>query len=330
MAILRKSRNLATAIFALVFLGAGPAFGQAYPAKRITMLTSFPPGGGTDFLARLVSQKLSERWGQPVVVDNRVGGNGIVGARAAVGAPADGYTLYMGSSNHLVMLHAQFDGLPFETLRDLAPVTSVAIQHAILVVHPSVPARSVSDLVALGKARPGVLNFASPGIGGYEHLATLHFQALNGIKATHVPYKGSADAVTAVLSGGEVGAMFGSIATITPHIKAGRLRALTITAAARSTAHPEVPTAGEADLKDFVMYSWNGVFVPAGTPKDVIGKLNSEIVSILKQPDVQERLNTAGFLENGMTPGEFGALIRSEGERWQRIVRDLGIAKQKL
>lgn len=309
---------------------AGEARAQTYPAKRITMLTSFPPGGGTDLLARLVSQKLNERWGQPVTVENRVGGNGIVGARAAAGASPDGYTLYMGSSNHLVLLHAQFDNMPFETLRDLAPVTSVAVQHAVLVVHPSLPVRSVKELIALGKARPGELNFASPGIGGYEHLCMMHFQAVNGLNATHVPYKGSADAVTAVLSGGEVGAMFGSIATVTPHIKSGRLRALTITSGARSLALPDVPTAAEAGLTDLVMYSWNGVFAPAGTPRDVIAKLNAEIVSILRLPEVTERLTSLGFVANGMTSEEFSSLIRSETERWSKIVKDLGIARQKL
>ncbi|MSQ55473.1 MAG: tripartite tricarboxylate transporter substrate binding protein [Betaproteobacteria bacterium] len=314
----------------LCTLAADGALAQSYPAKRVTMLTSFPPGGGTDLLARLVSQKLSERWGQPFIVDNRVGGNGIVGARAAAGAPPDGYTLYMGSSNHLVLLHAQFDNMPFETLRDLSPVTPVAFQHAVLVVHPSMPVRSLKDLIDYGKARPGVLNFASPGIGGYEHLAMLHFISVSQLQATHVPYKGSADAVAALLGGGEVSSMFGSIATVTPQIKAGRLRPLTITAATRSLALPDVQTAAEAGLPDFVMYSWNGVFAPAGTPKDVVAKLNGEILAILRLPDVIERLTSLGFVANGLSPEEFAALIRSETDRWSRIVKNLGIEKQKL
>ena len=318
------------AVWSILAVSAATGAAETYPSRHLMMLTSYPPGGGTDLLARLISQKLSERWGQTVVVENRVGGNGIIGVRAAISAPPDGYTLYMGSSNHVVMLESQFSNLPFNTLRDLIPVTPVAIQHSVLVVHPSLPVNTVQELVAFGKRNPGKLNFASPGIGGYEHLEMLFFQKEAGIDATHVPYKGSAEAVAAVLSGGDVSAMFSSIATVTPHITAGRLRGLTVTAQARSLALPQIPTVVEVGFPDMVMYSWNGVFVPAGTPADIVAKLNREILAILKEPEVVEKLNSFGFLAYPLSPQDFKALIASETQRWLRIVTDLGIERQKL
>ena len=197
-------------------------------------------------------------------------------------------------------------------------------------VHPSLPVNTVQELVAFGKRNPGKLNFASPGIGGYEHLEMLFFQKEAGIDATHVPYKGSAEAVAAVLSGGDVSAMFSSIATVTPHITAGRLRGLTVTAQARSLALPQIPTVVEVGFPDMVMYSWNGVFVPAGTPADIVAKLNREILAILKEPEVVEKLNSFGFLAYPLSPQDFSALIASETQRWVKIVTDLGIERQKL
>jgi tripartite-type tricarboxylate transporter receptor subunit TctC len=309
---------------------AGVAAAQDYPNKRITMIASFPPGGGTDLLARLVSQRLSDKWKVPVIVENRAGGYGLIGVRAAMTAAPDGYTLYTGSSNTMIMLPALYENLPFDTLRDFEPISSIANQHSLLVMNPSVPANSVKEFIALAKSKPGVFNFASPGVGSYDHMAMLLFQARTGIDATHVPYKGSADAVTALLSGGEVSVMFGSIGTSTPQVRAGRLKALAITSDKRSSALPGVPTMAEAGLPDFEIYSWNGVFAPAGTPKDILARVNREVLDMLRDPKVLERLASLGFVPAGTSPQEFSAQIKAELARWEKAVREVGIKRQPL
>lgn len=322
-------RFAAMACAALAIL-AGAASAQDYPSRRINMIASFPPGGGTDFLARLVAQRLSERWNVPVTVENKVGGNGIVGARAAVAAAPDGYTLYTGSSNTMIMLATLYDNLPFDVLKDFVPASPIASQHSVLVTHPGVPAKSLMEFVALAKARPGTFNFASPGIGSYDHLAMLMFQSRTGIDATHVPYKGTADAVTALLSGGEVSAMFGSIGTISSHVKAGRLKALAITSPTRVAALPEVPTTTEAGMQDFVIFSWNGVFAPPGTPKPIVDKISREVVAMMKAPEILDRLQSLGYVPAASTPEEFAAQMRAELDRWARVLKDLKINRQKL
>ena len=327
---LQVKRICLALICAVLALASGAIAAQDYPNRRITMIASYPPGGGTDFLARLVAQKLAEKWGVPVIVENRVGGNGIVGARAVASAQPDGYTLYTGSSNLMIMLASLYNNLPFDTLKDFEPVSPIASQHSVLITHSSVPARTLLEFVALAKLRPGVFNFASPGIGSYDHLAMLMFQSRTGIDATHVPYKGSADAVTALLSGGDVSVMFGSIGTITPHVKLGRLRALAITSPSRVAALPEVPTTTEAGLPDFEIFSWNGVFAPPGTPKPIVAKISQEVVAMLRTPDVLARLTSLGFVATGSTPEEFSTQLRTELERWSRQLRDLKIERQKL
>lgn len=327
---LQFGRICVSLVCAALALASSDLAAQDYPTKRITMIASYPPGGGTDFLARLVAQKLSEKWSVPVVVENRVGGNGIVGARAAGGAQPDGYTLYTGSSNLMIMLASLYNNLPFDTLKDFEPVSPIASQHSVLIMHPSVPAKTLLEFVALAKSRPGVFNFASPGIGSYDHLAMLMFQSRTGIDATHVPYKGSADAVTALLSGGEVSVMFGSIGTITPHVKSGRLKALAITSPSRIAALPEVSTTAEAGLPNFEIFSWNGVFAPAGTPKHIVAKISQEVVAMLRVPDVLARLTSLGFVPTGSTPEEFTVQLRTELDRWARQLRELKIDRQKL
>ena len=305
-------------------------FAQGYPAKRITMIAGYPAGGGTDLQARLIAQKLAEKWGRPVVVDNQAGGMGIISVRAVSSAPPDGYTIYMGASDHLIMLPALYDNLPFDPVKDLVPVSPVANQHVALVVHPSVPARSVKELVALAKSKPGEITFASVGAGSISHLAAELFQTTTGVKLIHVPYKGSAPAFAELMSGQGAAMIFASLATATPHIKSGRMRALALTAAARSAALPDLPTTAEAGLPNFVMYSWNGVFVPVGTPREIVGALNSEIVRILRLPDIVERMSSLGLQPTGSTPDEFAVLIKSDLEKWARIVREAGIQRQQL
>lgn len=311
-------------------LGMGAAAAQNYPTKRITMIASFPPGGGTDLLARLVSQRLADRWKVPVVVENRAGGSGLIGVRAAMSGQPDGYTLYTGSSNTMIMLPTLYEGVTFDTLKDFEAITPIANQHSLLVMHPSVPAKSVKEFIALAKSKPGVFNFASPGQGSYDHIAMLLFQARTGIDATHVPYKGSADAVTAVLSGGEVSVMFGSIGTSTPHVRSGRFKALAITSDKRSPALPDIPTMAEAGFADFEVFSWNGVFAPAGTPKDIVMKINREVLDLLRDPVVLERLNSLGFVPAGTTPEQFSVQIKTELARWTKVLKEVGIERKPL
>jgi tripartite-type tricarboxylate transporter receptor subunit TctC len=322
---------LALATAALT-LGAGAASAQAqgYPNRPIKIICSFPPGGGTDFLARLVGQKLSERWGQPVIVDNRPGANGIIGARAGMSAEPDGYTLYVGSSDQLVMGPPLFENLPYDPLKDFVPVTSIANQHVILVVNPALPAKTTKEFVALAKAQPGKYNFSSSGTGTVTHLAGELFQSMAGVKLTHVPYKGSAPAIADLLSGQDIQLSFAAMASIVPQIKAGKVRPLLITATKRTSVLPDVPTAGEEGYAEFIIYSWNGVFVPVGTPREIVVRLSTEINSILKTPEVMERLASVGVEPTGGTPEQFAASFKADSERWAKIIKDAGIEKTKL
>jgi tripartite-type tricarboxylate transporter receptor subunit TctC len=302
---------------------------SSYPVKPIRIIVSFPPGGGTDLLNRLVGQKLTEKWGQPVVVDNRSSAGGIIGARAAASAQPDGYTLYGGAFPHLILGPHLFENLPFNTTKDFMPVISLASQHVMLVVHPSVPAQTMKEFIALAKAKPGHYNFSSAGNGSSGHLTGMIFQALTGVKLTHIPYKGSGPAIVELLSGRDVALSFASM-TIVPHIKTGKVRALAITSTSRSGALPDVPTAAEAGLKDFLVDTWNGVFVPVGTSREMIMLLNSEIGRILRRPDVLEALAALGVSPTGGTPEQFAATIREDLVRWGKVIRDVGIPKEKL
>ncbi len=308
----------------------GQLFAQTYPERRITVLTSFGPGGGTDFLARIVGQKLGERWSQPVAVESRMGGNGIIGARAAAKSNPDGYTLYVGSSNHMVLLPAMYDNLPFDPLKDFIPVIPIGSQPIVLALHPSVPASSVADFVALAKYRPGQLNYAVVGIGSLEHLVGTLFEARTGTQLVYVPYKSSGDAVAALLGGQGVSMMFASSVSVAPHVKTGRLKAIVSTAPKRSSALPDVPTGAESGLSDFVAFTWNGMFAPAGTPPEVVTKLHAELVNILSMPDVVQRLSAAGVEPMGGTMGAFSALIGSEIQRWRQVLKDSRIEVPKL
>ncbi len=305
-------------------------FAQTYPQKPVRMILSYPPGGGTDLLGRTVGQRLSERWGQPVVVDNRPGAAGVVGARAALTADPDGYTLYVGSSDHLILAVNLFDNLPFDTLRDFMPVISLGNQYYILVVHPSVPVSSVKELIALAKARPGQLNYSSPGTGSGGHLTGELFQSMTQTRMTHVPYKGSAPAIADLLGGRDVQLSFASMASVVPHIKAGKLRALTITTPTRLAALPEVLTTIETGYPELNIYSWNGVFAPIGTPRERVTRINAEIDRILRLPEVTEALTSVGVAPTGGTPEAFAANIRTDLQRWAKIIGDAGLKKTQF
>jgi len=306
------------------------ALAQTYPSKPIRIILAFPPGGGTDLLSRTVGQKLQERWGQTVIVDNRPGGGGVVSARAAATAAPDGYTLYMGSSDHMVLAPHLFENLPYDTAKDFAPITPVANQPLVLVVHPSVQAQTLKEFIALSKSMPGKLNFASPGTGGINHLTGELFMAAAGIQMVHVPFKGSAPSITELLGGREVSVSFATMGAIVPHIKAGKVRAIAISTRERSRVLAEVPTISEQGFPGFATYSWNGLFAPSGTPKDIVTKLSSEVVAILRLPDVIDRLTTIGVEPTGSTPDQFSKFFREDLDRWGKAIRDAGIQKEKL
>ncbi len=299
------------------------AAADAYPARPIRFVVAFPPGGGTDIIARSIAQKLSDRLAQQVVVDNRPGAGGNIGTDIVAKAAPDGYTMLMGSAGPLAINASLFASMPFDPVRDLAPVTLAASTPNVLVVHPSLHASTVKELIALARAHPGGINFASSGHGTPAHLAGELFNSMAGVKLVHVPYKGAAPALADLL-GGQVQLMFSTMPPALPHVKDGKLRALAVTSAKRSPAAPDLPTVDEIALPGFEANTWHGVVVPAGTPSDIVGRLNRDIVAILHQPDVVERLSAQGAEPVGSTPEEFAAYIRSETVKWAKVVRESG------
>ncbi len=296
---------------------------DAYPAKPIRFVVAFPPGGGTDIIARSIAQKLAERFAQQVAVDNRPGAGGNIGTDIVAKSAPDGYTILMGSAGPLAINASLFAKMPFDPIKDLAPVTLAASTPNVLVVHPSIAARTVKDLIALAKARPGDINFASSGHGTPAHLAGELFNSMAGVKLVHVPYKGAAPALADLL-GGQVQIMFSTMPPALPHVKDGKLRALAVTSRKRSPATPELPTMDEAALPGFEAITWHGVVAPAGTPAAVIARLNREIVAILHLPEVVERLSGQGAEALGSTPEEFASYIKSESVKWAKVVRESG------
>jgi tripartite-type tricarboxylate transporter receptor subunit TctC len=299
------------------------AAADAYPSKPVRFVVAFPPGGGTDIIARSIAHKLAERIAQQVVVDNRPGAGGNIGTDIVAKSAPDGYTMLMGSAGPLAINASLFAKMPFDPIKDLAPVTLAATTPNVLVVHPSIKAATVKELIALAKARPGEINFASSGHGTPAHLAGELFNSMAGVKMVHVPYKGAAPALADLL-GGQVQLMFSTMPPALPHVKDGKLHALAVTSAKRSPAAPELPTLDEIALPGFEANTWHGVVVPAGTPATIIARLNREIVAILHLPDVVERFSGQGAEALGSTPEEFAAYIRSETLKWAKVVRDSG------
>jgi tripartite-type tricarboxylate transporter receptor subunit TctC len=322
------ARTLILAVAAVATIAAaassGPAAAQAWPAKPIRFVVPFPPGGPLDISARLLAPRMAETWGQPVLVDNRPGAGGSVGAALVAKAAPDGYTLLMGAlSTHAVnpSLLARID---YDPIRDFAPITMVSIVPNVLVVHPAVKAESVKELIALARAQPGRLTFGSGGSGSGGHLAGELLRSLAKLDITHVPYKGAAPAVTDLL-GGQITMMFDNLASALPNIRAGKVRALAVTTAQRSGFLPEAPTMAEAGVPGFDISTWFGVFAPAGTPREVIGRLHRELVRILALAEVRERLAGLGAEPVGNTPDQFLAFIRSEIAKYARLIREAGI-----
>jgi tripartite-type tricarboxylate transporter receptor subunit TctC len=316
-------RRAALSLAATLAILTSHAAADAYPAKPIRFVVAFPPGGGTDIIARSIAQKLAERLAQQVVVDNRPGAGGNIGTDIVAKSAPDGYTLLMGSAGPLAINASLFAKMPFDPVRDLAPVTLAASTPNVLVVHPSLKAATVKELIALAKTKPGEINFASSGHGTPAHLAGELFNSMAGVKLVHVPYKGAAPALADLL-GGQVQLMFSTMPPALPHVRDGKLRALAVTSLKRSPAAPELPTVDEIALPGFEANTWHGVVLPAGASAAIIARLNREIVAILHLPDVVERLSSQGAEAVGSTPEEFAAYIKSETVKWARVVRESG------
>jgi tripartite-type tricarboxylate transporter receptor subunit TctC len=294
-----------------------------YPARPIRFIVPFAPGGSTDTLARTLSGKLGEAFGQQVVVDNRAGGNGNIGTDIVAHAAPDGYTILLGYIANLAIGPSLYAKLPFDPVKDFAPVTQLAASPNILVVHPAVPAGNFQEFIAYARAHPAKINFASAAVASPGHLAGELLNIAAGIHMQHVPYKGSGQAVVDLV-GGQVQAMVSGMSSVMPHIKAHRLRPLAVTGAQRSPAVPELPTIAESGFPKFEATAWYGVLLPAGAPNAVVTRLNAEIVRVLKMPDVRERLAYVGFEIVGSTPAAFGEYIKTEIKKWAPVVKASG------
>jgi tripartite-type tricarboxylate transporter receptor subunit TctC len=301
----------------------GQVFGQSYPTKTIRYVVPFAPGGATDTLARVVSQKLTAAWGVPVIVENRAGAGGNLGTAVVAKSPPDGHTLLMTINSHAINASLYKD-LPYDPIRDFAPVTLVATSPNILVVHLTLPAENVKGLIALAKSRPGELTFASAGAGSGAHLAGELFKAMTGVDMIHVPYKG-AGALIGDLVGAQVSMSFVALPVAHPQVQAGKLRALAVTSAKRSSLVPAIPAVAEAGLHGFDVVSWFGTLVPAGTPGEIVAKLNSEIAKSLQSADVKDKMNALGLELHGRSAEEFGNFIKAEWAQWDKLIKSLGI-----
>ena len=315
------NRNLA-AVAVLASLCA-TAFAQNYPARPIRMILGFAPGGSTDLVARVVAQKMSEAWGQQVVVDNRPGANGIIGADLVAKANADGYSLLLSSIGPMA-INASLYKMPYDIVADFAPLTYTGNVTNLLVVHPSIAATNVKELIALAKTQPGKLTFGSSGTGGAPHMAVELFRILAKVSVTHVPYKGGGPAM-ADLVGGQISGSFASMPSSIPFVRAGKLRALAVTAPKRSPVEPTVPTISEAGIPGFSVLDWQGLFTTGKTPPAVVNKLNAEVVRILALPDVVEKLAVAGVEIQTSTPKEWGEFVQSEIAKWSKVVKEAGV-----
>jgi tripartite-type tricarboxylate transporter receptor subunit TctC len=310
-------------MFLVLALFCGAAQAQSYPTRTIRMLVGFTPGGTTDVVARIFAQKMSEQMKQSVVVDNRPGAGANIAAELAAKAPPDGYTIVMVNPG-LAISATLYAKLGYSALRDLAPIARVADSSHLLIVHPSVPARSVKELIAFARARSGQLNYSSSGIGNADHFAGELFKSMARIDVVHVPHKGGAQAAQDAVTG-QVSMYFSGILVGLPLAKAGKVRSLAVATARRSPLAPDIPTISEAGLPGYEMTLWNALFAPAGTPREIISRLNGEVLKSLQAPDMQERLAAVGASPGGGTPEEFGAYFRNEVEKFGKIVRATGM-----
>ena len=299
-----------------------PANAQSYPNKPVRVVVPYPPGGPTDIVARVLFQQVSEATGQQFLVDNRAGAGGNIGAEIVAKSPADGYTLLIGTTAHAINM-SLFKNLSYDVQKDFAPVSLLTQGPLVLVAHPQFPANSIKEVIELAKSKSGGLNFASSGNGQSTHLSAELFNTMAGIKMSHVPYKGSAPALTDVMSG-QVDVMFDTTLSAMPFVKAGKLKALGLTSPVRSPAAPDVPTIAESGLLGYEVFAWNGVFVPAGTPKAIIQQLNDQIRKAMLLPQVKDKFSAQGFSASWNSPENFGVFVKNEVDKWSRTVKASG------
>ena len=300
---------------------------ETYPSKPVRVVVGFPPGGFVDFTARLVSGPLGAALGQQFIVENRAGAGGIVGTEIVARAAPDGYTLTVGSAGTHGVNQSLYPKLSYNVLRDFQPIARLADAPSILAVHPSLPVRSVKELVALARAKPGQINYASAGAGTSTHLAAVLFEHLAGVKMVHVPFKGGGPAIVALLAG-EVPVTFGTAASVSPHTKTGRLRGLAVTSGKRSSVLPDLPTIAESGLAGYEMLNWLGLFAPAGTPRPIIDRLNTEALRVLRMPDVVQRFHAQGAEPSPLATDEFAAFVKSEVQKWGKVVAATGMSAE--
>ncbi len=312
-------RAVALGALAAVWAAASAVHAQSYPTRPIRMVVHFPAGGPTDLVARLLGQKMSETWGQQVIIDNRPGAGGVVGVESVVRSAPDGYTLLFATSGSMSITPAIGTKTPYNVFTDLAPVSLVVINPQILVLHPSVPANNVRELVRLAKGKPGQINYASVGVGSPQHLGGEMLKSTTGIDMVHIPYKGTAPAVTDLLAG-QVSLMFNSMPSVLPQVRAGRLKGIAVSTAKRSAAAPDIPSVAESGVPGFNYATWYGLFAPAATPKDVVAKLNAETVRIMQDPGVAQRLMSEGAEPAPGTPEELAKYMRAEFEQWKKTI----------
>lgn len=316
-------RVIAVAI-ALASIVAGPAFAQPYPSKPIRMIVPFAPGGPNDIIGRTVGQKLHETWGQAVVIENRGGAGGTIGVDAGAKSPADGYTLIMGGSSNLAVAPSLYSKLPYDPLTDLAPISNVAFVPYVVTVNPRVPAKSMKELVAIAKSKPGLLTYGSSGAGSMSSLAAELITATGGGKMTHVPYKGTAPSVAGMVTG-EIDLMVADLSAVAGHAKAGKLKILATAGSKRTKAAPQLPTVAESGLKGYAVDAWFGLVVPAKTPQDIVAKLAGGVQAAVKSQDVRDRFEKLGYDPIGNSPAEFAQTIKADIAKFAKIIKAAGI-----
>ena len=316
-------RTTAAVAMLVIAVLASAASAQSFPGKPVRIIVAFPPGGGVDIVARTMGPRLTELWRQPIVVENRPGASGVIGTEAAARAAPDGHTLFIGTLGNLTANQYLYPKMPVDPLRDLAPVTQVVAVHFVMVAHPSLPAKNVKELIALARARPGQINYASSGPGGAPHLGAELFKSMARVDMVHVPYKGSGLSFIDLLAG-QVSLTCDSQLQAMPYIKAGRLRALAVLGGKRSPLLPDVATVGET-VPGYELTNWFGMTVPAATPPDLVSRLHADVSKVLRQPDFREKIAGMGADVVGSTPDQFGAFMKSESAKWGKVIREANI-----
>ena len=311
-------------IICLLALASSSALAQAFPSKPVRIVVAFPAGGGTDIVARLIAPRLTEIWSQQVLVDNRAGASGVIGTEFAARSSPDGHTLFLGTLGNLAVNQHLIAKMQVDPLREFAPVTQVVAVHFVMVAHPTLAARNVGELIALAKARPGQINYSSSGAGGAPHLGVELFKNMAKVDLVHVAYKGSGPSFQDLL-GGQVSLTCDSLLQALPYIRAGRLNALAVLGPTRSPLLPEVPTVAESGLPGYELTNWFGLVAPAATPRDILAKIHADMVKVLQDPAIAEKLSAMGATVVGNTPEQFGAVMRADSEKWAKLIKDASI-----